>query len=110
MNGQIELSELLEGEGLQTYQVKPLIYSMSLTCYKTICPYCKMENPDLTEVTNCFKRDSKYSKLPHYNKPLDYCPSCGKQFDTNNIDIRKTKEYIEAERKNIDYDTSTEKS
>lgn len=98
MKGQIELSEILEGEGLQTYKVKPLIYSLSLTCAKTICPYCKMENPDDTSIQNGFKRDRKYSNLPYYDKPLDYCPSCGKRFDNVNLEVRKTKQYIEAER------------
>lgn len=97
MNGQIELSDIIGGEGLQTYKIKPLIYSMSLTCYKTICPYCKMENPDADEPNNCLKRWSRYKGLPYFDKPLDFCPSCGKQFDRDNLDVRKSKEYKEVE-------------
>ena len=100
MDGQINLEDILETEGLETYKVKPLIVSMSLSCVKTICPYCKMENPDATEPLNCFKRWSKYKHLPHYDKPLNFCPSCGKKFSGE--DVRKTKEYIEEERKSKD--------
>ena len=97
MDGQIELSEMLEAEGLETYKIKPLIYSLSLTCAKTICPYCKMEDPDAFEPTNCFKRWNRYKDLPYYDKPLDFCPSCGKRFDRENLDVRKSKEYKEVE-------------
>lgn len=79
------------------YKIKPLIYSMSLNCCKTVCPYCKMDNPDRTEHNNNNKRYYTYNVLPYYHKPLDYCPACGKQFDAVNLDIRKSKEYKEVE-------------
>lgn len=79
------------------YKIKPLICSMSLTCVKTVCPYCKYENPDRTEFNNRSIRHKSMTVLPYYDKPLDYCPACGKQYDAENLDIRKSKEYKEVE-------------
>ena len=53
---------------------KKLIYYKSLTCYKTICPYCKADNPEKGNV----------------------CKYCGEEFDTE-LDIRKSKDYLEVE-------------
>lgn len=64
MNGQIELFK------------KPLIYSKSLSCYKTICPYCKYDNPD---------RDG------------NVCPNCFKEFDAENVKVIKSKDFAECE-------------
>ena len=38
MDGQLKLSEFLND--CIDYKIKPLIYSKSLTCFKTVCPYC----------------------------------------------------------------------
>ena len=59
-------------------KIKPLIYSLSLTCYKHICPYCKCENT--------------------WEPPSNICTSCGKEFDTENIKEVKTKDYSECEK------------
>ena len=56
---------------------KRLIYSKSLVCYKTICPYCRMDNPD--------------------KESADTCYYCGEKFDADNLDIRKSKDYAECE-------------
>lgn len=69
--------------------MKPLIYKMSLSCYKTICPYCKYENPD-----SDFR---KISGLPYANERKDICPCCGKQYDMDNIKVTKSKDYEEVE-------------
>lgn len=71
---------------------RPLIYSLSLTCYKTICPYCKLENPDGDNV-----RSWVYG-YPFRNEPVNICPRCGNKYDVDNIKEIKSKEYIEAER------------
>lgn len=82
------------------YEVKPLIYSLSTVCFKTVCPYCKMDNPDATEINNCTKRIEKIRNknnrkwYPYADKPLDYCPACGKKFDTN-CEVRMTKNFID---------------
>ncbi len=82
MDGQISLDEFMEN--CATYTIKRLIYSQSLTCYKTICPYCRIENPD--------------SRRYGDRRPLNICKSCGKRFDDVNIEIKKSKEYEEVEK------------
>ena len=67
MKGQLELFP----------KKKRLIYSRSLTCYKTVCPYCKVDNPDRE------KRDT--------------CYHCGDVFDDVNLDIRTSKDLAECE-------------
>lgn len=95
MNGQVELTDMIEGT--ETYEIKPLIYSLSLSCFKTVCPYCKMENPDATELKNAFMRIGRIRNnkkwYPYADKPLDYCPSCGKRFDTK-CEVRMTKDFM----------------
>ena len=76
MDGQIGLDEFIGG--CENYTIKPLIYSMSLTCYKTICPYCKIDHPE--------------------DERGNICRSCGKKFDDVNLDVRKSKDYLEVER------------
>lgn len=82
-------------KGQQELFPRPLIYSMSLTCYKTICPYCRLENPDGDNV-----RSWVYN-YPYRNEPVNICPRCGNKYDVDNIKEFKTKEYIEAEMERI---------
>ena len=82
MNGQIGLEQFMDG--CTNYKIKPLIYSMSLTCYKTICPYCHCDHPD----------DRPYSERHLVN----ICKFCGKRYDDENLDVRKSKDYQEVER------------
>lgn len=72
-------------------KIKPLIYSLSLTCHKTICPYCKYENPDIES------HHYKSSGNPYWCTPLDVCPSCGRLFDRDNKKIVMSKDYAECE-------------
>lgn len=67
MKGQLELFP----------KKKRLIYSRSLTWYRTICPYCKVDNPD--------------------REKHDTCYSCGGVFDNVNLDIRTSKDLAECE-------------
>lgn len=101
-DNQIELGDLIEG--LETYDIKPLIYSLSLTCYKTICPYCKIDNPNATELNDCTNRIAmirqEKSWYPYADKPLNYCPACGKRFDTN-CEVRMTSNFIEMNKEYI---------
>ena len=71
-------------------KVKPLILHKSLTRIYTQCPYCKYENPD-----SDYGRE--YSGLPYAKEPLDVCPACGKQYDMENLVVKKTKEVLECE-------------
>ena len=64
--------------GAVNYKIKPLIYSMSLTCYKFVCPYCKCDNT--------------------YEPPSNKCTECGKIFDADNVKEVKSKDYIECEK------------
>lgn len=56
-----------------------------------------MDNPDATEINNCTKRIDRIrnnkSWYPYADKPLDYCPSCGKRFNTN-CEVRMTRDFI----------------
>ena len=67
MKGQLELFP----------KKKRLIYSRSLTCYKTVCPYCKVDNPD--------------------REKHDTCYYCSGVFDDVNLDIRTSKDLAECE-------------
>ena len=82
MDGQMELGQFMEG--CTNYKIKPLIYSMSLTCYKTICPYCKGDLPD----------DRGYGD----RRPTNVCKFCGKIYDEKNLEVRKSRDYLEVER------------
>lgn len=76
--------------------IKPLIDFRSLTWYKTICPYCKFENPDSQE-----KHTKHYGQnyhLEHWQTPLDICPSCGRKYDREHPQIKMSKDYAECER------------
>lgn len=77
-------------------EVKKLIYSLSLTCHKTMCPYCKYENPDSQE-----KHTKNYAlnlHLEYWQTPLDICPSCGRKYDRDHPKIVMSKDYAECER------------
>lgn len=96
MGEQMELSSFIPD--VINYEVKPLIYSLSTSCFKTVCPYCKAENPDSTDMNDCTKRDHIHRELknfyPYFDLPLDYCPACGKKFDTN-CEVRMTKGFMD---------------
>lgn len=94
---QIEGQMTIEG----TKEIKPLIYSLSLSWFHTICPHCKCDNPDSTKMEDCTKRDrGVYSKsdierfYPYWDLPLDYCPACGNQFDREHCEVRMTKDFM----------------
>ena len=59
---------------------KRLIYKKSLSSYYTVCPYCRYENPD-----SDYNR--KFSGLPYANEPLNVCPSCGRQYNDEDLEI-----------------------
>ena len=84
MAEQMTLSEFMND--CENYKIKRLIYSKSLTCYKTVCPYCHADNPD--------------SRLlyEHRKLPRNICNCCGKRFDDENLDIRKSSDFLECER------------
>lgn len=79
-------------------KIKPLIWSQSLTSQHSICPYCKMENPDSEknrkECKNIKGKDGKLV-FPYCDLPLDFCPACGNQYDRVNHEIRMSKDYAE---------------
>lgn len=91
MMGQMELSEYIPE--LQQ-KPKPLIWSLSLTWCHTICPYCKLDNPDSE-----YNRKYIFSKRnhPYLSNDLSICPHCGKKYDTQNVQIKKSKDYAECE-------------
>ena len=70
---------------------KPLIYSKSLSWYRTICPYCKMDNPDSEDY-----RSELYSR-ENVGLPLEVCPNCRNVYDMENMVIKKSKDYAECE-------------
>lgn len=75
--------------------IKPLIYSLSLTCHKTICPYCKYENPD--SEMNHQRAYATNRRLQFWATPLDVCPSCGRKYDRDNKKVIMSKDYAECE-------------
>lgn len=77
-------------------KIKPLIDYKSLTWYKTICPYCKFENPDSTENHTKFRGTNNH--LQYWQTPLDICPNCGKKYDRDHPEIKMTKDYEECEK------------
>lgn len=70
--------------------IKPLIYKQSLSSRYTVCPFCKFENPD-------YELTRRFSGLPYANEPLDICPSCGRQYDMENVKVIKSKDVLECE-------------
>ena len=60
---------------------KRLIYSISLTCRKTICPYCKADNPE-----------------DQPNAQYGVCPFCKNEYNESDLEIKKSKDYEECER------------
>ncbi len=86
----------LDDFGIQTQKIKPLIYSLSLTWHRTICPYCKMDNPDAEE--NHQRARGQNLRLPHWDTPLDICPNCGNRYDRDHKEVRMSKDYAECER------------
>ena len=87
MDGQITLDSFMEG--CSNTKIKKLIYSQSLTCYKTICPYCRCDNPE--------DRGFQYSEEER-RLPLNVCRCCRKKFDNVNLEIRKSKDLVEVEK------------
>lgn len=76
--------------------IKPIIDYRSLTWYKTMCPYCKFENPDDPE-----KHTQNYGRnyhLDHWQTPTDTCPACGKRYDLKDPKIVMSKDYAECEK------------
>lgn len=87
MEGQMTLDTFIDG--CTTTNIKPLIYSMSLTCFKTVCPYCRCDNPD----ERGYYVGAETNKLPR-----NICRSCLKKFDDVNLEVRKSKDYEEVEK------------
>lgn len=81
----------LDDFGIQTEKIRPLIWSLSLTCHKTICPYCGMDNPDS-------EYQRKYSALPYSKSALDICPCCGNRYDRDHPVTKMSKDYAECEK------------
>lgn len=76
-------------------KIKPLIQSLSLTWHRTICPYCKMDNPDSAYNHERFRGQN--ARLRFWDSPLDICPNCGKRYDRDNLDVRMSRDYAECE-------------
>ena len=76
--------------------IKPLIDSRSLTWHRTICPYCKFDNPDAME--NHQKSRAQSINLQYWQTPLDFCPNCGKKYDREHPKIVMSKDYAECEK------------
>ena len=70
---------------------KPLIHCKSFTWYKTVCPYCRLDNPD-----DEGKRNALYSK-ENVGLPLEVCPNCRNVYDMENMVVKKSKDYAECE-------------
>lgn len=77
-------------------EIKPLIDYRSLTWYKTMCPYCKFENPDSME--NHSRNRGQNIRLEYWQSPLDFCPNCGKKYDREHPVIKMSKDYAECEK------------
>ena len=84
-----------EQKEVKKEKIKPLIWSLSLTWHRTICPYCKMDNPD-SEV-NHSKFNGWNLRLEFWDSPLDICPNCGKRYDRDNPEVRMSRDYAECE-------------
>lgn len=89
---QIELSDFMPE--LQE-KPKPLIESLSLTWCRTICPYCKMDNPDSEHNRKWVLGRRMY---PYLGNDLSICPQCGKKYDRENRKIIMSKDYAECEK------------
>lgn len=76
--------------------IKPLIDYRSLTWYKTMCPYCKFENPDSME--NHTESRGRNIHLQYWQSPLDFCPNCSKKYDRDHPKIVMSKDYAECEK------------
>ncbi len=76
------------GAERSTYKKKPLVWRMSLTAVYTECPYCHMTNTE------------------KHNTSGTYCGKCMKYFD-GEVE-KKSKEYIEAEKRRENVDDSRE--
>ncbi len=76
------------GAERSTYKKKPLVWRMSLTAVYTECPYCHMTNTE------------------KHNTSGTYCAKCMKYFD-GEVE-KKSKEYIEAEKRRENVDDSRE--
>lgn len=74
---------------------KPLIQSLSLTWCRTICPYCKLDNPDSEN-----KRKWIFSKRthPYLSNNLNICPQCGNEYDRDHPKIVMSRDYAECEK------------
>lgn len=70
-------------------KIKRLIYRKSLNWYRTVCPYCGLDNPD-----DEYKRSALYSKA-NVGLPLEVCPSCRNVYDMENVVIKMSKDYAE---------------
>ena len=91
---QIEGQMTIEG----TQEIKPLIYSLSMSWFHTICPYCKLDNPDSTDIYDCTKRDRHFVDnrkfYPFVDLPFNFCPQCGKEFDREHCEVKMTKDFM----------------
>jgi hypothetical protein len=70
-------------------KIKRLIYHKSLNWYRTVCPYCGLDNPDIES-----KRSALYSR-ENVGLPLDVCPSCRNVYDMENMVVKMSKDYAE---------------
>lgn len=99
-NVQMSIFDFIEGqekpEMTKKEAIKPLIDSRSLTWYRTICPYCKFDNPDSME--NHERIRGENMRLKYWQSPLDICPNCGKRYDRDNPKVMMSKDYAECER------------
>lgn len=77
-------------------EIKPIIESHSLTWHRTICPYCKFDNPDSME--NHEKFHAQNIHLQYWQTPLDICPNCGKKYDRDHPKVIMSKDYAECEK------------
>lgn len=99
-DGQMSIFDFIEGqekpEKTKEEAIKPLIDSRSLTWHRTICPYCKFDNPDSME--NHTKGRGQSFHLEFWQSPLDFCPNCGKKYDRYHPMIVMSKDYAECEK------------
>ena len=91
-----EQMTLADFMAIKPRNLKRLILSLSLTCHKTICPYCKMDNPDSEENHNRIRGENL--RLEFWDSPRDICPRCGKRYDRDFLEVRMSKDYAECER------------